>query len=356
MIMKKSRFMLIVMIGLWIGTVVQPMRIHAAGLSDDLTYVNFVVQIAPEYTEPEGYPEDTPNVLVAYLGYLKNTGNEELLNEEITISLPDNITNFMLTTLGDFQGDSTQVKAIQDYTIDEEARTLTWRPNYSIKTDEVYSYVLEFFYNPIETSKEGNKSFTFSLTSPVAAEQLGVLIDQPAGSDAFLIDMEGAQTSLTPYGTLRYGYTFEEVKAGEKKNFPISYTKADNKSTQEMINDGEWNIPTDETHSMLNNGSGESGDATSNTAVTKPLIGTIGALLISASVILAAVLIIVAILYKKKTSEVLSQQQKNIEAEPQKVKKGIKSTTEEEKKKLRSQLLAGEIDQKTYDSKMSKLL
>ena len=35
MIMKKSRFMLIVMIGLWIGTVVQPMRIHAAGLSDD---------------------------------------------------------------------------------------------------------------------------------------------------------------------------------------------------------------------------------------------------------------------------------------------------------------------------------
>lgn len=91
---------------------------------------------------------------------------------------------------------------------------------------------------------------------------------------------------------------------------------------------------------------------TSNEA-QKPLIGTIGAILIALSVVLAAALIAVSILYKGKKNPTKSVEEKSTKSEKQ--KKVSQSSIEDEKKALRTKLINGEIDQETYDREIGKL-
>lgn len=346
--MKKRIFVLITFLCLLFGNVSFQATAATEKVSDDLTYIDYVVQISPEDAEaPEGFPEDTPNVLCLSAGRLKNIGETEFTGE-ITIGLPENMKDFSINVVGDYQqGESSVINEIKDYKLDEKNHTLTWKPNYTIKKDEVYSYLVEFFYNPIQVKEGGNKSFSATIAPERPVETMKVLIDQPAGGDAFKIDATGETTTLTQIGTLRYIYTFENVKANEEKTFNVTYTKKDNKSSREKINDGEWNIPQDETHGMF------ASDEPSSTEI-KPLISTFGAILIALSICLAAVLIIVTILYKRKKNTAESVEEKSDRLSNQ--KKASQSAVEEEKKKLRIQLINGEIDQEAYDREINQLL
>lgn len=314
----------------------------------DLTYEYYMVQIAPEYTEPENYPEDTPNVLYAHLGQLKNQAAQSF-NGEITIPLPVETENFSITTLGDYkQGQAAQVAEIKGYTVDEKNRTLTWKPNYEVATGETYNYVLEFFYNPIKKEDEGKKSFTVVIDPQVATAKMEILIESPANSSDFKVDLDGSTATLSTIGTISNMYTYEDLKATDVKTFPVSYVKAEDKTSREKINDGEWNIPEDSSHGFT----GTEASEERKTEETAPLISTVGAIIIAVSILLAAILVFVAIMYKgkKNTAAVTKKTEKSgIQ------KKESKSTTDDAKKKLRTQLINGEIDQETYDREISKL-
>lgn len=309
----------------------------------DLTYEYYMIQIAPEYTEPEEYPENTPNVLYASLGQMKNQGTQKF-DGEITIPLPAEMENFALTTLGDYrQGESDQVQPILDYKIDEKNHTLTWKPNYAVESNGIYSYVIEFFYNPIKVGKDGAKSFTVVIEPQAAVKKMDILIESPAESADFKVEMDGSTATLSQYGTIANMYTYEDLKANDTKTFPISYVKADHKTTRERINNGEWNIPKDDMHGFSDSSAkAEESAAESNQT---PLIGTVGAVIIGASILLAAILIVVGLMYKGK------KQPKSV---PQKTT--ASTAAKDEKKKLRTQLINGEIDQETYDREINKLL
>ena len=333
------------------------MQVSAATNLDDmkdLSYEYYMLQIEPEYTAPENYPEDTPNVLFAHIGRLKNNAAREYKGE-ITVSLPKEMKNFSVNALGEFtQGEDETTNNyyldIKDYKLDEKNRTLTWKPTATIKAGEIYNYVLEFFYNPIEMKGAGAKSFTLEVRPQLEVKEMGILIESPAESTDFKVDVEGSTATLSKYGTVANSFVFTDLKADEVRTFPVSYVKEDNKTTQARINDGEWNIPEDGMHGFAQEETG--GTATEGTTSSKePIINTIGAVIIGASVLLGAVLIFVGFLYRgKKAPDAVA------EKSAQKAGTQKKSSTSDDKKKLRTQLVNGEIDQATYDREINKLL
>ncbi|MDF2946687.1 MAG: hypothetical protein K0S51_1366 [Bacillales bacterium] len=303
-------------------------------------YKSVAIQVMPEYDYPQNYPTDQPVVLVGYYGTMTNkTGSD--YNGEIAIPLPVNEKYFQIYIAAEFPEEN-KPEVQRPYKIDKEKGLITWKPSNPIKKDADYKFVVEYYSNPIEVGD--SKKFPFVYTAPANVDAIDILFFAPAKSTDFKTDIPATTVSKTDYNETLLAYQYKNLKAGEKKAFNVSYVKKDNSSTLSNI---KQNPP-------------EANQSGSNTTTTesRPIIDAVGASIIGGSLIIMGFFIFLG--YKQKGSTPPSKsnvKHKNSSTKQQQSapKKNNSVSVMDEKKKLRKMLLNGEIDQETYELKLSKL-
>ncbi|MDF2606541.1 MAG: hypothetical protein K0S34_731 [Bacillales bacterium] len=300
-------------------------------------YKSVAIQVMPEFDYPQNYPSDQPVVLVGYYGTMTNkTGSD--YNGEIAIPLPVNEKYFQIYIAAEFPEEN-KPEVQRPYKIDKEKGLITWKPSTPIKKDADYKFVVEYYSNPIEVGD--SKKFPFVYTAPASVDAIDILFFAPAKSTDFKTDIPATTVTKSEYGETLLAYQYKNLKAGEKKSFNVSYVKKDNSST---LSNTKQNPPAE-------NQSG------ATTTESKPIIDTVGASIIGASLVIMGFFIFLG--YKQKGSTPPAKnnaKQKNNSTKQQTApKKNTSLSVMDEKKKLRKMLLNGEIDQETYELRLSKL-
>lgn len=305
------------------------------------------VEISPEYSEPADWPADQPSVVIYNRIVLENDTDEDYTGE-ITISVPANSGAFAFLGVGEHEKGSENYEStpVENAVVDETNNTVTFTPTKPIKAGDTYDFNFSYVYNPI-TFDGTTKSLTYTATAPTDINQLSVVIYTPAGASN--PDLAPTTTMISPLdsGEVAYQYTYSGVGQGEAFTFDISYDKADLTTTQEA--------------------SGQTSSGTSDTATATSSSGGMSngaALMISASIIIFGVLVFLGLRGRgsnkssnsrsSNNSNKSSNKSSNKPSKPKKAEKTIKND-EGEKKRLRKQLLDGEITTEDYERQMKKL-
>ncbi len=306
---------------------------------ESFPYSDMQIQVMPEFDNPAGWNEDEPSLLVGYYGTIVNkSGND--YDGVIEFPIPLDTPDFQLYLAAEFQ-ETDQPEVQLAYEIDQEKGVVSWKPTKPIKKDESYQFVIEYYANPFTVAEQ--KSFTFHFEAESIYEKIDVLFLAPFNSEEFTVDKEGASISKSEYGEEIYQYGFKDVKAGGVYDFVITYKKGDNKPTLAVINSGQ--IPNDDTHAGVQSGESAT-DSQGSGSKNAPIIDTIGAIIIGFAIIIAGVIVFLGFKKSNKNNATIHHQNGSASENLDK---------SEQKKKLRQQLLQGEIDQQTYDDEMKKL-
>lgn len=320
---------------------------------DQFPYKEMQIQVMPEFDYPEKWPEDQPSLLVGYYGTFTNKTGKDY-NEEIEFPVPVKDKNFEIYLVAEFPSDD-EPEVQRPFEINKEKGVVTWKPSKAIEKDKTYRFVVEYYTNPFEVGD--SKKFTFNYVNPTDIEKLDIIMYAPLNSKDFKIDPVAANTSESDYGEKLYFYQYSNVKKDESVNLSVSYTKKDNKSTLSAISAEQ--PPSDENHSgvsgdtatdqVLNNADGKE-----STKSDRPIIGIGGASVIGGSIVVAAIFIFLGLKGNSRSSKPTALIRKRISKKTDAEKPGKKDLTDE-KKKLRTKLLTGKIDEETYEKELKKL-
>ncbi|MDQ0257798.1 hypothetical protein J2S74_005260 [Evansella vedderi] len=300
----------------------------------ELPYRELVIQLMPEYVTPNGWKGEVPVLLYGQHGMFINE-SEEVFEGSFTIDVPVNDPTLYLALVGKFN-DQGQVDDLE-YTVNEEAGTITWTPAGGVAPGEEYRYVVEYYYSPFDGDAAREFSFHFQLDRET--ENMTVLIFEPFGAEDMSLSVDPDRVT-DMFGVPVHGYDFEGLTAGEEFNLQVSYIKDDNISTLEALESQQ--PPNDDVHAGIGGNSG------SVTGGDNYLISTENAVMISISVIIAGLLVFFGL--KSYKSPPVQEVGRNSLSQ-----KVAKVDIQAEKKTLRQQLMNGEIDETTYRNKMRKL-
>lgn len=322
--------------------------------TDQFPYKEMTLRVMPEFDYPEKWPEDQPSLLVGYYGTFTNKTGKDF-NGEIEIPAPVNDKNFEIYLVAEFPGDD-QPEIQRPFKVNKEKGVVTWKPSKAIKKDKTYDYVVEFYSNPFEVTDL--KKFNFNYVSPTDTETLNIIMFEPLKSENFKIDPVSENISEDENGIKQYFYQYTNVKKDTANNLSVSYTKKDNKSTLASLR--EQAPPNDEDHNGVSGESAtdqianNSGNSGSNGKTDRPIIGIGGASVIGISIIIAGIFVFLGLKGNKRNSKPVVNSNKKV---PKKtvVQKTSNKDVSEHKKKLRSLLLSGKIDEATYEEEMKKL-
>jgi hypothetical protein len=317
--------------------------------AEKFPYKEMQVQVMPEFDYPENWPKDKPALLVGYFGTFVNESGEKF-DGEISFPLPVDEPDFEVYLAAEFPKEN-QPEVQVDYRIDKEQKMIIWKPTKPIEKDATYKYVIEYYSNPIDVKNE--KTFTYSFTPTADTEQLDIVVYAPINATDFKMEPKATNESKSEYGEEIHYYQQKNVKKGVDLVYNASYIKKDHTSSMSVIKTQQ--PPQDENHQGLTateqvlNNSGNSQN-TSN----RPIIDTTGAVIIGISLVIMGALIFLG--FRGKGSTGSAHKGRNIQATMRTSKNNKKIDSNlEEKKQLRRMLLAGEIDQRTYDERMKKL-
>ncbi|MGJ7921328.1 hypothetical protein [Neobacillus sp. LXY-4] len=324
---------------------------------DQFPYKEMQIQVMPEFDYPEKWPEDQPSLLVGYYGTFTNKTGKDF-NGEIEFPAPVNDKNFEVYLVAEFPSDD-EPEIQRPFEVNKDKGVVTWKPSKAIKNDKTYRFVIEYYTNPFEVTD--SKKFTFNYVNPVETEKLDIIMYSPVKAEDFKIDPAAANTSESEYGEKLYYYQYTNVKKNEPINLNVSYVKKDNKSTLSVLS--EQAPPNDENHSgvsgdtatdqVLNN-SGDNSKKTSD----QPIIGIGGATVIGISIIIAGVFVFLGLKGNTRNSKPSGTSNKKTQKKTVAEKSAPKVTkkdSQDQKKKLRSLLVNGEIDEETYEREIKKL-
>ncbi|SDZ67198.1 hypothetical protein SAMN05421736_12922 [Evansella caseinilytica] len=299
--------------------------------SGELPYKELVIQIMPEYVFPPEWSGDDPVVLVGRHGIFIND-TEEQYDGSFTVDAPVDDPNMMLALVGKFDayGQVTEL----DYSVDEAARTITWTPDEPLEPEEEYRYVIEYYYSPFAADA---KKFAYSLQVDRDVEAMSVLFFEPYGAEEVQLSLEPERVT-DMYGVQVHVYEFENLEAGDGFDLAVSYIKDDAITTLEALE--SQTPPDDDVHAGLSGG-----DPSANGS--QPVISNESAIMISISIIIAGLFVFFGLRNGKK--------QPVQKESPALYKKAEKIDSIQEKKRLRQQLLNGEIDEKSYRAKIKNL-
>jgi hypothetical protein len=317
-------------------------------------YKEMQIQVMPEFDYPEKWPEDQPSLLVGYYGTFTNKTGKDF-NGEIEFPAPVNDKNFEVYLVAEFPSqDKPEVQ--RPFEINKEKGVVTWKPEKPIQKDKTYSFVVEYYTNPFEV--KDTKKFSFNYVNPIDTEKLDIVVYAPLKSEDFKVEPAATSTTESDYGEKLHIYQFTNMKKDEAINITATYVKKDNKSTLSAIS--EQTPPNDENHSgetateqVLNN----SGDS-SKKSDDQPIIGMGGATVIGISIIIAGVFVFMGLKANSRGSKQTGTKSKSALKKPvvdKQVQKVSKKDTTDHKKKLRTLLINGEIDQETYEKELEKL-
>lgn len=320
--------------------------------AEKFPYKEMQVQVMPEFDYPKEWPEDQPALLVGYFGTFVNKSGSDY-NGEITFPLPTDAQNFQVYLAAEFPEENKPEVQVE-YKINNDQKAIVWKPTKPIKKDASYSYVIEYYSNPIEVKDK--KAFNYSFNPPADMEQLDIVFYAPINAKEYSMEPKSSDESKSEYGEEIHHYQYLNAKRGSEVSYKASYVKKDNASSMSVIN--KQNPPQDENHQgvsgstateqVLNNNGG-----TTNNKSSRPIIDTTGAVIIGISMIIMGIFIFLGFRGKGKSPTPKRKvQQPTTKGTPK--TKNVDSKSEE-KKSLRKMLMAGEIDQQTYDEKIKKL-
>lgn len=317
---------------------------------DQFPYEEMQIQVMPEFDYPEKWPEDQPSLLVGYYGTFTNKTGKDFKGE-IEFPVPANDKNFEVYLVAEFPSD-TDPEIQRPFEINKEKGVITWKPSKVIEQDKTYRFVVEYYTNPFEIGD--SKKFNYTYVYPADIEKVDIIMYAPLNSKDFKTEPVATNTSESDYGEKLYFYQFTNVKKNESVKLDVSYTKKDNKSTLSEISAKQ--PPNDDNHSgvsgntatdqVLNN-TGESG-------TDQPIIGIGGASVIGASIIIAAIFVFFGLKGNARSSKPVNSKPAKMQKK-QAPQKTVKNDISGEKKKLRSLLLSGKIDEETYEKELKKL-
>jgi hypothetical protein len=321
---------------------------HAEGVfeAEKFPYKEMQIQVMPEFDYPENWPKDEPSLLIGYYGTIVNKTGKDF-SGSIEFPLPIKDRNFSVYLIAEFPDDN-KPEVQRPYKINEEKGTVVWQPGKPIKQEESYKFVIEYYANPIQADGP-DKKFNFEFIPPAETEQLDLIIYTPLNSQEFNLEPPPVTSTESEYGQELQHYQYKDVKKGTVLTHSASYKKDGNESALSIIS--KMNPPADDNH----NGTATAQTEKKNTvSKERPIIDAVGAAIIGVSIVIAGGLVFFGLKGSRKTSAVRKPQKffnKKIKSDGTKV-----TTIAEEKKNLRSMLLNGKIDQRTYEEKMKKLI
>ncbi|WP_210365895.1 hypothetical protein [Bacillus sp. REN3] len=320
---------------------------HAEGGFDSgkFPYKEMQIQLMPEFDYPENWPKDEPSMLVGYYGTILNQTGKDF-NGKIEFPLPVDRKNFSIYLIAEFPEDN-KPEIQRPFEIDKEKGVVFWEPGKPIKNGGTYDFVIEYYENSFEVDG-AKKSFKFDFTPPAEIEKLDVIVYKPLDSEGFTIDPNPSTTTKSEYGQELGHYQYTDVKTGKALSYSAVYTKEGNESSLSIIS--KMNPPNDENHD------GTASDQTTNgTDEGRPLIDAAGASIIGISIIIAGAFVFWGIRGKRHQGAIKPAKKSTRKPSKKTIPSKIADIADE-KKKLRSMLLNGKIDQKTYEEKMKKLI
>jgi hypothetical protein len=319
--------------------------------SEKFPYKEMQVQVMPEFDYPKDWPKDKPALLVGYFGTFVNKSGADY-DGEISFSLPTDEQDFEIYLAAEFPDENKPEVQVQ-YTLDKEKKAITWKPTKPIEKDATYDFVIEYYSNPIDVND--SKSFNYSFQTPADMEQLDIVFYAPMNSKDFSLKPKATNETKSEYGEEIHHYQYTNAKKGTELTYNANYVKKDHTSSMSVISTQE--PPQDENHQAVSgstateqvlNNTGSSGGTS-----TQPLINTTGAVIIGISMIIMGIFIFLGFKGKGTPQTPKAPISAKIIKRPKNPKKVDLKI--DEKKLLRKMLMAGEIDQKTYDEKIKKL-
>ena len=193
------------------------------------------IQVMPEFAyHPNDKEKDHPPLLIGYQGSILNNSAQPQKGK-IEIPLPMEKKNFRIGYVADYSGDLSKAYEIE-YIIDPEKGTISWTTSEEIGPNERYKFVIEFYSDSIDTTKE-KKSLQYQFKSFTDIELVSVTFTKPKKAEKVKISPAPADKQNHGNEENTYSYLFHDVKAGEVKNFVLNYVRSESKPASELMNE-----------------------------------------------------------------------------------------------------------------------
>ncbi|PLS01723.1 hypothetical protein [Neobacillus cucumis] len=312
------------------------------------------VQVMPEFDYPDGWgSRDVPSLLVGEYGTITNKSGLDY-EGKIEIPVPSMEKGFMASLVAEFPEEN-KPEVQRPYDVDKEKGFISWKPSKSIKNNETYKFVIEYYTKTIDVKEQ--KSFTYQLINHAGINQLDVIFYSPMDAKAIKLEPKTANNTKSEYGEELYYYQYKNVKANENLTYSFSYKKEGTESTMEAIN--KQQPPNDENHSGLT-ATDQVKKGASSSSTEQPLIGVGGASIIGIAFIIAGIFVYLGLkgtsqAHRRPASKGTKPKHKSNSQTVEK-KENSRSLNAEEKMELRKKLLTGKIDQEMYEEEMKKLI
>jgi len=265
------------------------------------------ISVMPEY--------DTQDVLALYSINFVNHSDQPY-SGEIRFPVPRGTTNNIVKETST-NNDNHLAATVEDK---GDYAEFVWKPTQPIQPNGNYPIHLEYYYNPLPGT--GNKAFAYQFRATLPVEQAKINVYQPLKASNFKIEPAGQLLGQDTQGFQVYGLNSANLKAGDKVDLKISYTKDDPSPSIQK--------PTGAAGQPGQSGGGQ----LSSAAVIVPL----------AALVIIIVIIAVKALGNREDNGGVSRPVKNRNGQ----KKTVNSKLAKEKKRLREMLLEGEISEETY--------
>lgn len=281
------------------------------------------IQVMPEFAyHPEDTEKNKPPLLVGYHGALINN-SEQPQRGQIEIPLPMEEENFRIGFVADYSSDLTEMNEIE-YELDQKKGTITWTTTEDIQPQELYRFVIEYYTNSIHEGEKTN-TLEYSFKSYADIGMLNLIFVEPLNTESMKLEPEAESHQKNSYNMNMFMYMSNGVKPGEEKNIKLKYERAEEKTTEEVMND------------MVGGTSKHGTTATNNEKIPVWMVVTV---IGGVSIVIAAVLLVFLRKRSKKSNE-----------------KGMRneSALNIKKAKLRALLVDGTITEQEYTELLKKV-
>lgn len=291
--------------------------------TNDFTFEELTIVLMPEYNLHPDKKVTGPNLLVGFHGKIMNQSKEAL--QEVEIPVPSKEQNFVIS-LAAVEAVDESIEEIK-YTLHQNEGTITLHFANAIEPKASVKFMIEYFYSPIKIANE-QKTFAYSYTSIADAALMNVMLFEPYGTESLKVTPASDKQATDSMGVKMHLFEYTNVKAGDKKQYSISYVKKDDITTIEKVEQ-----ITSQHSEFSNNGETEQpktlpNDSSFNTE-----------LIIGVGLIFVIGLTFAALLIKRKGQNKANHSSNNLMS----------------KKELRKLLAEGKIDEKQYAEEISKL-
>ncbi|PLR98217.1 hypothetical protein [Bacillus sp. T33-2] len=282
------------------------------------------IQVMPEFSyHPKDKKKNRPPLLVGYHVSLKNN-TDKPQKGQIEVPIPIKDKNFRIGYVADYSLDLTEMNEI-NYQLDKQKGTISWETSEEIKPEEIYKFVIEFYTDSINESKD-SKTLDYKFESFADTALLNLIFVEPLKTDSFTLKPEAESHQKNTYNMNMFLYQAQGMKPGEKKEIQLKYKRAETRTTGEIMDDK----------------AGESAKQTNTTNNEEKMPLWIVVSVVGGVTAVAAVLLIFVLRSRANQSG--------------KKDKSQQQTTENVKKtKLRSMLLDGRVTEEEYNALLKKL-